>query len=293
MRPTSLALFAAAFALACTDPAPPRPLDGVFTLDAHYIGREQRTTPCSSSGCTFKYDTTSLGGVVSGKIMFDSTGGTGLSSSTALSLAQCDSCIINHGFVGSAVRSGDSVTVSFQTLSASLKLLGVYRGDSIAGRIESGVYTSSVNNVYFGTFVLKPGARDLQVIFTVRGLFDSVTTTDGQGHIATRAAIADSLRGPLTLEDITTAPIGHFAVEKCGGACFNSPAAGPAAYSGYTGAGTRKGDSLWVPVIWDLMSNIQFRGVLRGDSIVGLMTSYRGTSTSTTYTGAFVARRNP
>jgi hypothetical protein len=292
MRPKSLALLAGAFALACTDPVPPRPLDGTFALNAHFVGREQRTIPCNTGGCTFKYDTTAVQGLATGKVMFDSAAGAALSSVAALSLGQCDFCTISHGSSGSALRSGDSVRVSVQNFTASLRLLGVYAGDTIAGRIEAADVSGGVNNVYFGTFVLKPTERDPQVSFIVRGSFDSLTTTDGQGHIATRAAISDSLRGPLILDDITTAPIGHFTAEKCG-SCFGYSLAAPAAYSGFTGAGTRNGDSLWVPMIWDLMSGIQFHGVYRGDSIVGVMESHRGTSTSTTYTGTFVARRNP
>jgi hypothetical protein len=150
-----------------------------------------------------------------------------------------------------------------------------------------------VTNSYWGTFVARRSSPDPTLSFVLRGLFDSVTTTDGQGHIATRAATSDSLRGSLTVDDVSRAPIGQLTVAKCGAACFDRSAASPAAMNGYTGAGTRRGDTVAFHMLWDLMSNIQLRGVYFGDSIVGTMSSYRGTSTSTTYTGAFVARRNP
>jgi hypothetical protein len=104
---------------------------------------------------------------------------------------------------------------------------------------------------------------------------------------------ADSLRGQLSIDDITTAPIGQLLADKCGAACFSRNGAFPAAYGGYSGAGTRAGDSVSFTMLWDLMSQLSLNGVYRGDSIVGTMTSRYSTSGTTLYTGSFVARRTP
>src|ERR1041384_2315370 len=139
MRLSPLAAIAGALALACTDPVPPGPLDGTFSLNGHFVGRGQRAVPGGSVGCAFKYDSTAIDGVAAGRILFDSAGGTVTSSSVMMEVSQCDYCLVNFSSAGAAFREGDSVEVIWVGGPSTpiLQLLGIYAGDSIAGRIES------------------------------------------------------------------------------------------------------------------------------------------------------------
>jgi hypothetical protein len=276
----------------CTEPRPPV-LSGTFLVDGRFTDHVRRVT---TTGTPDTYDSTGVDSPVFGKLTFDALVDSAGAAPTKVSLAACDYCLVSSGLLGNfAMHTGDSVRVIIGT-NPMLQLLGIFRGDSIAGELISTQSGSGSAGTYTmrnrGTFVARRSEPDKPVYFTLRGLYDSVTTTDGRGNATTTAA-SDSLRGPLTIDDITTSPIGQLTVEKCGATCFGRSGAFPAAYGGFSGGGTRRGDSVTFGMLWDLMSSIQLRGVYRGDSIVGRMTSYRGMSTSTTYTGSFVARRSP
>jgi hypothetical protein len=291
MRTTLPVLVVTLFVSGCTDPAPPDPIAGTFALEGHFVGRVQKSFVCGANGCVIKEDTTAIDGAAAGKVTFDTLTESVVSSSVTLSLGQCLYCLVNSGSIGSALRQGDSVKVGFG-VNPILRLLGVYRGDSISGRIES-TQSGTVNNTYWGTFVARPAERDPTVTFTLRGLFDSLKITNGQGDTTTRSGAADSIRGRLPIDDLTTAPLAQLTIEQCGPSCFGNTIAGPPARNDLTGAGRRSGDSVVITLWFDLMSRVELRGLYRGDSIAGAITSSRNTSTATIYSGNFVARRNP
>jgi hypothetical protein len=283
-------VLALAILAGCTEPEPPTRLAGTFTVSGDFQGLTRQSFPCSVSGCTIQSDTTPITGAISGRITFDSIAGSVQSSTATLSLGQCDYCLVSPGSVGNATQVGDSARVFFGGVGRSFQLLGVYRGDSIAGRMEA-VESGTVTNTYWGTFTAKPGQRDPQMALMVRGLFDSLKATNGQGDTTTRAGAADSLRGPLTIDDLTTAPLATLTIDKCGAACFGKTVAMPPARNGFTGAGRRNGDSVVFTLSYDLMSRVEFRGLYLGDSITGAMTSSRNTSIATIFSGRFIAKR--
>ena len=140
---------------ACTDPAPPVPIAGTFALEAHFVSHGQRGFSCTSSGCVIKEDTTAIDGDAVGTVTFDTLTQSNESSAATLSLGQCAYCLINVASTGHAWRRGDSVDVRFGGVDPSLRLLGVYRGDSISGRIESAQFSDAVTHTYWGTFVVR------------------------------------------------------------------------------------------------------------------------------------------
>lgn len=139
---------------ACTEPAPPAPLVGEFSLAGAFESRVQQTFPCNSNGCTIKYDTMPITGIAAGKITFDTLFVSIQSSPVTLNLGQCDYCLVSLGSTGHAWRAGDSVKVIFGPVNPSLQLHGVYRGDSISGRIVA-TQSGTSNDTYSGTFVAK------------------------------------------------------------------------------------------------------------------------------------------
>jgi hypothetical protein len=153
MRTTLALLAVTLFVSGCTDPAPPGPIAGTFALEGHFVSRVEKSIVCGPNGCVFKEDTTSVEGAALGEVTFDTLTESTQSSSVALSFSQCSHCLINSGSTGHAWRHGDSVEVLFG-LDPTLRLYGVYRGDSISGRMVS-AQSGTVTNSYSGTFAAR------------------------------------------------------------------------------------------------------------------------------------------
>jgi hypothetical protein len=127
------------------------------------------------------------------------------------------------------------------------------------------------------------------VTFAVRAFVDTVSQTNGQGGIA-YSAVADSIHATLILADLATAPRPELTITQCGAPCF-----GNSSGFQYGNPGRRNGDSVIViPYLrFSPPTRMEFFGVLRGDSITGVVRTVYSTSATTMYTGRFVARRTP
>jgi hypothetical protein len=130
------------------------------------------------------------------------------------------------------------------------------------------------------------------VSFSVAATFDSLIYTyfvPGSASSQTaREAFNGSMAATLVIDSLDIAPTPTLTITSCGAPCF-----GETYGFRYGNAGRRNGDSIIVTPVIDVspVALVELAGVLRGDSIVGKVTTRRSTSTTTWYTGTFIARR--